>query len=82
MRLLFHNFLGQEDLSWLELFKTHDLNDNQKLALIFVREVGAIDNTSYRQLCGMNRIEAGVDLKSMRKQELLEQKNVGKSTNE
>ncbi|MDD4515962.1 RNA-binding domain-containing protein [Massilibacteroides sp.] len=80
LRLLFHNFLGQEDLSWLELFKTHDLNDNQKLALIFVREVGAIDNTSYRQLCGMNRIEAGVDLKSMRKQKLLEQKNAGKST--
>src|SRR5690606_8169626 len=40
LRLLFHNFLNEEDIKWLTHFSDLDLSDNQKLALIFVREVG------------------------------------------
>ena len=80
IRLLFHNFLSNEDIIWLGNFQVHTLNDNQKLALVFVREVGAIDNISYRQLTGANRTQAGIELRDLRKRELVEQRSAGKST--
>lgn len=80
LRLLFHNLLAKQDIRWLETFKADNLNDSQKLALVFVREVGAIDNNSYRQLSGASRTEAGVDLRDLRKKEFIEQKSTGKST--
>ncbi|MCH8568893.1 MAG: putative DNA binding domain-containing protein [Balneolales bacterium] len=43
-RLLLHHFLDKEDLEWLANFESLNLTDDQKQALIFVREVGAIDN--------------------------------------
>ena len=50
IRLLFHHLLGKEDIEWLSLFAQHELNNEQRLSLIFVRELGAIDNITYRQL--------------------------------
>ena len=49
-RLLFHHLLGKDDIEWLSLFAKYELNNEQKLSLIFVRELGAIDNITYRQL--------------------------------
>ena len=80
LRLLFHNLLNNEDLLWLSLFNGKELNDNQKLALVFLREVGAIDNNSYRQLTGANRSQAGVDLRDLREKKLIDQRSTGKST--
>ena len=50
IRLLFHHLLGNEDIEWLALFAQYELNNEQRLSLIFVRELGAIDNITYRQL--------------------------------
>ena len=50
IRLLFHHLLGKEDIEWLSLFAKYELNNEQRLSLIFVRELGAIDNITYRQL--------------------------------
>ena len=50
IRLLFHHLLGKDDIEWLSLFAKYELNNEQKLSLIFVRELGAIDNITYRQL--------------------------------
>lgn len=80
LRLLFHNFLNKSDLNWLIHFKEYNLNDNQKLALVFLREIGAIDNISYRQLTGSTKQQSGLDLRELRKQMIIEQKNTGKST--
>ena len=80
LRLLFHNFLNKSDLNWLNNFKEYDLNDNQKLALVFLREIGAIDNISYRQLTGSSKKQSGFDLRELRKKEIIEQKQSGKST--
>ncbi len=80
IRLLFHNFLNNEDVGWLENFQTYQLNDKQKLTLVFIKEIGAIDNNAFRQLTGANRTEAGIDLRDLREKELIEQKNAGKST--
>ena len=49
-RLLFHHLLGKDDIEWLSLFAQYELNNEQRLSLIFVRELGAIDNITYRQL--------------------------------
>ena len=49
-RLLLHHFLSKENMEWLAQYAAFDLSNEQKLALVFVREVGAIDNATYRQL--------------------------------
>jgi len=80
VRLLLHHFLGVDDVKWLSTFESHSLNENQKRALIFTREVGAIDNSSYRQLNGVDILKASTDLRDMRNKALLEQKGKGRST--
>ena len=49
-RLLLHHFLSKENMEWLAQYAEFGLVNEQKLALVFVREVGAIDNATYRQL--------------------------------
>ena len=44
-RILLHHFMPEEDVRWLSSNKLlAGLNDAQKTAIIFLREVGAIDN--------------------------------------
>ncbi|MEZ6033559.1 MAG: ATP-binding protein [Planctomycetaceae bacterium] len=48
--LLFHHFLSQEDLDWLESFADLSLSEDEMKAMISAREVGAIDNATYRDI--------------------------------
>lgn len=80
VRLLLHHFLNENDLVWLQQFNGYDLDDNRKRILIFVREVGAIDNLSARQINGTGQSVTNADLKKMRDKGLLEQKGKSKST--
>jgi len=79
-RLLLHHFLDANDLEWLKQFERLDLTDNQKQALIFVREVGAIDNTTYRQMADCDTLKASSDLRHLKNHNLLDSKGKGKST--
>jgi ATP-dependent DNA helicase RecG len=79
-RLLLHHFLNEEDLAWLKKFDSLSLNDNQKRALVFLREVGAIDNPAFRQLNGCDILRASNELRLLRDWGLLEQKGRGRST--
>ncbi len=75
IRLLFHHLLGKEDVEWLSLFAKYDLNNEQKLSLIFIRELGAIDNITYRQLdSDITSRKATFDLHRMCKEGLFELK--------
>ena len=75
IRLLFHHLLGKEDVEWLLLFAKYDLNNEQKLSLIFIRELGAIDNITYRQLdSDITSRKATFDLHRMCKEGLFELK--------
>ena len=66
IRLLFHHLLGKDDIEWLSLFAKYELNNEQKLSLIFIRELGAIDNITYRQLnSDITSRKATVDLHRM-----------------
>lgn len=79
-RLLLHHFLGVEDIQWLALYEVYALNENQKRALIFVKEVGAIDNNAYRQLNTVDTLKASQDLRDLKRKEILDQKGKGKAT--
>lgn len=79
-RLLLHHFLDDNDLEWLKQFERLNLADNQKQALIFIREVGAIDNTTYRQMADCDTLKASNDLRLLRTYNLLKSKGKGKAT--
>ncbi|KAA6344156.1 hypothetical protein EZS27_008205 [termite gut metagenome] len=79
IRLLLHHFLGEEDIKWLSKFKAFNLNEQQKCALIFIKEVGAIDNPTYRQLNGVEMIKVRTDLHDLKDKAILTQKGKGKA---
>jgi ATP-dependent DNA helicase RecG len=79
-RLLLHHFLGTDDVKWLAQFEKFALNEDQKRGLIFIKEVGAIDNSAHRQLNSIDTLKASSDLRELRKKEILDQKGKGKST--
>jgi len=77
---LFHHFLGEDDIRWLSQFKKEELSDEQARALIFVREVGAINNAAYRNLNHVDMHEASTSLRYLRDVGLLLGKNQGSAT--
>ncbi len=79
-RILLHHFLSEEDVKWLSSLSVNDLTDAHKVAIIFLREVGAIDNITYRQLSGVSTKDASKDLKHLVKLNLIEQKGQGRQT--
>ncbi|WP_035649322.1 ATP-binding protein [Flavobacterium sp. ASV13] len=79
-RLLLHHFLNESDLQWLNTFAEYELNTEQKKGLIFIREAGAIDNSTYRQLNACDVLKASNELRSLRDKGLIEQKGKGRST--
>jgi len=80
VRLLLHHFLDERDLAWLQQFEHLNLSDPQKEALIFVREVGAIDNQTYRQMADCDTLRASTDLRALKNYDLLKPKGKGKAT--
>lgn len=80
-RLLLHHLLDNETIQWLASYADYSLNNEQRLALVFVREVGAIDNITYRQLnSDMNNQKTSFDLHDLCSKGLLEQKGQSRST--
>ncbi|MDE6198318.1 MAG: putative DNA binding domain-containing protein [Muribaculaceae bacterium] len=77
-RILLHHFLSESDLKWLATFKNMNFSDCQKTALIFLREVGAIDNMTYRQLSGASSRDAAKELKQLENFNLIEMKGQGR----
>lgn len=74
---LFHHFLSPDDLVWLRRLTKHALSDEDARALIFVREVGAIDNAAYRAINRTDTLDASGHLRRLRDLGLLEMKGGG-----
>lgn len=70
--LLLHHFLGAADLRWIDRLGVPNLSGDEKLALVFVREVGAIDNPAYRDLAGIDSLRASASLRHLCEAGLLE----------
>ena len=77
---LFHHFLGEEDLEWLAHFRHLHLSDEQARALIFIKEVGAINNSAYRSMTQTDTLAASISLRTLRDAGLLEAKGQGSGT--
>lgn len=77
---LFHHFLGPEDLAWLSGLTEETLSTGEMRALVFVREVGAIDNAAYREINHTDTLDASTHLRHLRDLKLLEKKGAGSKT--
>lgn len=77
---LFHHFLGKEDLAWLSSLTEERLSDEESRALVFVREAGAIDNSTYRTINSVETLAASAHLRRLRDLDLLEMKGSGNRT--
>ena len=79
--LLFHHFLSQDDLDWLKSFEHDSLNDEEMKAMISAREVGAIDNSTYRDINrGSDTLSASKHLRKLCDCGLLEKRGQGPAT--
>lgn len=79
-RYLFHHFLGDEDVRWLAHFRDLQLTAEEAKALVFVREAGAIDNATYRELNRVDPLTASQALRRLRKADLLDAQGGGAAT--
>ena len=79
-RLLLHHFLSPADLTWLATFDALGLNDAQRRSLVVLRELGAIDNSVYRQTNGVDNQTASQDLRGLRRAELIVKKGKSSTT--
>ncbi len=77
---LFHHFLGPEDVAWLGGLTAEKLSDEESRALVFVRETGAIDNATYREINAADTLDASTHLRRLRDLKLLEKKGSGSRT--
>ena len=77
---LFHHFLGPDDLAWLRRLTREAISDEEARALVFVREVGAIDNAAYRSINHTDTLNASVHLRRLRDLDLLAMKGSGNRT--
>ena len=80
-RLLLYHFLSKENMEWLAQYAEFGLVNEQKLALVFVREVGAIDNATYRQLdSSITHARARLEIHKLCNLGFLEKKGQGRNT--
>lgn len=77
---LFHHFLGPDDLAWLRQLTQEPISDEESRALVFVRELGAIDNAAYRAINRTDTLNASGHLRRLRDLDLLEMKGAGSRT--
>lgn len=77
---LFHHFLGPDDLVWLRRLTPEALSDEEARALVFVRELGAIDNAAYRSINRTDTLNASAHLRRLRDLGLLDMKGSGSRT--
>lgn len=80
LRLFFHHFLGPADLDWLARFKALHLSEADARALVVAREIGALDNQTYREINKVDTLTASQALKRLRDHGLFEQKGRGSAT--
>lgn len=68
-------------MEWLAQYAEFGLMNEQKLALVFVREVGAIDNATYRQLdSSITHARVRLEIHKLCDLGFLEKKGQGRNT--
>ncbi len=75
-----HHLLDENTVHWLLYFKEYNLNDAERRALAFVKNVGAISNEDYRQVNGVDTLNASRGLSRLKEMGLLLMKGKGNRT--
>jgi ATP-dependent DNA helicase RecG len=75
-----HNLLDDDDLAWLSHFAAMNLTTDEAKALVHVREAGRITNAVYRDLNGVDTLEASSHLRRLRDLKLLQKHDRGAAT--
>jgi ATP-dependent DNA helicase RecG len=75
-----HHLLGEEDTQWLGQFRDYSLSNDEAKALVILRQVGAIDNFTYRTANAVDTLTASRKLIRLREIGLLESNGKGRST--
>lgn len=75
-----HHLLDEGTIQWLSRFKDYHLNDAERRALAFVKNVGAISNEDYRQVNGVDTLSASRGLSHLKELGILLMKGKGSST--
>lgn len=78
--LLTHHFMEPADVEWLGLFRDCELTEDEARALVFIKEVGQIDNAVYRDINRVDTLTASGHLRKLRNHGLLEQQGRGSGT--
>ncbi|MHC1729752.1 MAG: ATP-binding protein [Syntrophobacteraceae bacterium] len=81
-RVSFHNhtLLNPDAIEWLSQFAGATLNDRQRLALVYMRQHGEINNRDYRRLNRVDVMTAGHELRGLVESRLTEQSGFGRWT--
>jgi ATP-dependent DNA helicase RecG len=70
--LLFHSLESRSDGDWLRERGLAVLSEEDRHAMIFLREMGAINSRAYRSICGRDELDAGRSLKNLRDRGFIE----------
>jgi len=74
------SLMTTQAISWLNKFSRLQLNDHQRLALVYLRQHPYTDNRDYRRLNRVDVITAGQDLRGLVQSDLIEQSGFGRWT--
>jgi ATP-dependent DNA helicase RecG len=80
LRLLVHHLFSPEDIKWLARFKHCNLHDDDARALVVLREIGALDNATYRSVNRVDALTASGRLRKLRDLQILDQRGRGATT--
>lgn len=75
-----HSLLDDDHLAWLTHFASFSLTTDEAKALVHVREAGQITNAVYRDLNGVDTLDASAHLRRLRDLKLLDQHDRGAAT--
>ena len=81
-RVLLHNhtLMNSESIQWLNQFSRFNLNDRQRLALVYMRQHNQINNGLYRRLNRVDAVVAGQELRNLMQADLVDQQGVSRWT--
>jgi ATP-dependent DNA helicase RecG len=75
-----HTLMNPEAVAWLNQFSGLELDDRQRLALVYLNHHDAITNSEYRRLTHVDATVAGQELRGLVQAGLVEQRGVGRWT--
>ena len=70
-----HTLMNPQVIDWLNRFADHSLNDNQRVALAYLRQNDQITNGEYQRLNHVDSVTANRELRGLVQTGLIEQQN-------